>query len=144
MAHRGVMIRGRQILNMAFERYTQQQHMGALHTYEDLATLSSKGLSMEQFKAKWDFVMTEQAVKPDLSFLHQKLAKELRSYEQLKYTFNRYDEAEPGDTGYSYDYLYNAMDCFFVRKQKKDAREDEAKRAQNADQISTAPAPRGT
>ena len=103
------MIRGRQILKMVYEMYRQQEHMGALHTYEDLTSVTSKGLSLEQFKAKWDFVMTGHAKLPDQDFLHQKLGKELRGYDQLRHNFNRYDEAEPGDREFSYTYLYTAM-----------------------------------
>ena len=62
------MIRGRQLLKHVYERYRQQEHMGAWHTYEDSTSVTSKGLSLDQSKAKWDFVTTGRAQLPYQDF----------------------------------------------------------------------------
>ena len=64
-----------------------------------------EGLPWGNARPIFDFVTTGQVVKPGPSFFHRKLAKELLAYEQPKYTFNHYDEAGPGDSEHSYDYL---------------------------------------
>ena len=77
------------------------------------------------------FVMAGHAKLPDQDFLHQKLAKELRGYDQLRHNFNRYDEAEPGDREFSYAYLYAAMEKVLLRERKKKARNEEAQHLVN-------------
>ena len=52
MAKRGLMVRDRQRLDMAFGEHLQEQGDGAPHTYEDFASLTPKGLPTEQVTAK--------------------------------------------------------------------------------------------
>ena len=79
--------------------------MGALHTYEDILAVKAHGMTLEQFKSKWDYVLSGQVTKPAMDFLHQKLAGELRTDEQLKYDYAVYDRADVGSPDKSYHFL---------------------------------------
>ena len=132
-------VRGRQILHMIRQRYTHEAQMGALHTYEDILAVKAHGMTLEQFKSKWDYVLSGQVTKPAMGFLHQKLAGELRTYEQLKYDYAVYDRADVGSPDKSYHFLYQAMSRVVLRTRKAKTRDEQAKSIQTNKDIPTCP-----
>ena len=129
-------VTGRQLLKVVYEYYKTDESAGILYDLSDLMSVKIKGdnpgwRQLQDFRDTWDETLAGMEKEPTDDILEQMFRDKIKECRCISHDYETYIRAEKGTPSKSYQFLYDAVDNFLLRKLREFNRSDVQRRGKD-------------
>jgi hypothetical protein len=126
-------VTGRQLLKVVYEYYKTDESAGILYDVSDLMNVRIRGdnpgwKQLQDFRDSWDETLAGMENEPADDILEPMFRDRIKDCKCISHDYETYLRAEKGTANKSYQFLYDAVDNFLLRKLREINRYDVQKK----------------
>ena len=126
-------VTGRQLLKVVYEYYKTDESAGILYDVSDLMNVRIRGdnpgwKQLQDFRDSWDETLAGMENEPSDDILEPMFRDRIKDCRNISHDYETYIRADKGTPQKSYQFLYDAVDNFLLRKLRENNRYDVQKK----------------